>query len=394
MSITLVLASLAALGLGVLALMAGAQRRQLAAAPPPSPPSWPGVSILKPLKGIDANLEENLGGFFRLDYPHYEILFGVDDPGDPALWVARRVAAAHPHVPCRVIVDGRRVGSNPKVNNLANLARHMQHDVLWISDSNTRVEPGTLGNLVAHLHAPGVGLVSSPFRGVAASALGGACESLQLNTFVMGGVSAMHRLLGGVCVVGKSMLLARTTLDAMGGFAFLASFLAEDQVSGEEVARLGLRTAVATRMIDNVLGEQTVASFLRRHLRWAKIRRRMSPAGYLGELLLNPVFLTAVGVAASQTVEATILFATTWLIKTALDAFVERTIVGVRRPLALQPFLTLIKDLLIGVAWPLPWFDQTVCWRGNRLRIGPRTLLVPLQPAPQPATLDPTPADA
>ena len=64
-------------------------------------------------------------------------------------------------------------------------------------------------------------------------------QALQLNTFVLGGVAALHRLLGGVCVVGKSMLLRRATLEAIGGFALLARYLAEDQVCGEEVARRG-----------------------------------------------------------------------------------------------------------------------------------------------------------
>ncbi|MGD1147010.1 MAG: glycosyltransferase [Thermoanaerobaculaceae bacterium] len=389
----LALLALVAPGLAVLALMAFAQARQLrdtASRPAGDPPP---VSILKPMKGADPNLEENLESFFRLDYPEYEVLFGVDEESDPALAAARAVAARHPEVPCRLVVDRRTVGFNPKVNNLANIARHARHEVLWISDSNTRVAPDTLRDFVARLEQPGVGLVSSPFRGVAATGLGGACESLQLNTFVMGGVAAMHRLLGGVCVVGKSMILRRSTLDAIGGFPFLSRFLAEDQVSGEEVARLGLGVAVAGRPVDNVLGHLPLRAFLARHLRWARIRRRMNPAGYLGEILLNPVFLAVSAALALQSGASVVLAVAVLAVKSALDAISERT-AGVRRPLVVYPALTLLKDLLVGVVWAVPFVSATVAWRGNRFRIGPRTALRRDGVEPDALALDPASAEA
>lgn len=372
-------ALLVASGLAALAAMAWAQRRQLRAAGPAPAGERPAVSILKPLKGLDPGLAANLETFFRLEYPCYEVILGVADADDPAVAVARRVAAAHPEVPSRVVVDARRVGCNPKVNNLANLAAVARHDVLLVSDSNVRVAPDYLADLAAHLLRPGVGLVSSPIRGPRGASLGAALEGLQLNTFVMGGVAAMANLVGGVCVVGKSMLLRRETLAAIGGFAHLAGFLAEDQVCGQEIARLGLRTAVSSRPIDNVLGPLSVREFLARHLRWARIRRHVTPAGYAAELLLSPVLVATVALAAAPGLASLALLAAAALARAALDFASERA-AGTSRPPWAYLLLSPLKDLLVGGAWVVPFVDSTVTWRGNHFRVGRGTRLEPLAP--------------
>lgn len=375
-----ILASAVAFGLVMSAMMVLMQRQQLGSTPPAVPRVLPAVSVLKPMKGADPGLAENLESFFHLDYPNYEVLLGVDDAADPACEVAALVMAAHPEVQSRLIVDAREVGLNPKVNNLARLLRHARHEVIWISDSNTRVAPATLREMAAHLEQPGTGLVSSPFRGVAPAGLGGALEALQLNTFVMGGVSAAHRLLHEVCVVGKSMLLRRSTLGALGGFPYLGRFLAEDQVCGEEVARLGKRVVLTGRPVENVLGPLSVRAFLARHLRWAKIRRRTNPAGYAGELLLNPVFIAACGALAMHTRASQVLVLSALLIKSTLDAAAERA-AGIARPLPAYPLLTLAKDLLTGLAWAVPFVSTRLTWRGHRFEIGARTLLSPVSAA-------------
>ena len=58
----------------------------------PAPSSAkPGVSILRPLKGLDPNLYENLRSAFEQDYPDIEIIFSVADDKDPALRVVNEL---------------------------------------------------------------------------------------------------------------------------------------------------------------------------------------------------------------------------------------------------------------------------------------------------------------
>ena len=56
------------------------------------------MTILKPVKGVDDGLEENLLSLADQVYPGFEILVGAADAGDPALAVARRVGPARPGV--------------------------------------------------------------------------------------------------------------------------------------------------------------------------------------------------------------------------------------------------------------------------------------------------------
>jgi ceramide glucosyltransferase len=379
----ILLAALLLASFAVMAAMEFTKRRLLRRTPPAEPTTLPSVSILKPLRGADPGLETNLETSFRLDYPGFEIVLGAADPDDPALEIARRVAARHPGVHARIVVDGRKVGVNPKVNNLANCLRVARHDLVVVSDSNVALPPGYLRDLVAH-HGPDVGLVTSLFRGAPGRGFGARLESLQLDAFVAGGV-AIAQATGAVCVVGKSMLFSRRDLGRIGGMRFLGRFLAEDQVCGEEMAAKGMRVVVAREVIENRLGDLDVRAAVARHLRWARIRRAMNPLAFAAELLLCPVALALIGACALRTPTSIALLAASAAAKLVVDACAT-TSLGGRIDLAL-PLVSLSRDLGAAALWPAAWLGRTVNWRGRALRIGRRSLLETLAPDAVPAHL-------
>lgn len=63
-----------------------------------------GVSILRPLKGLDPNMYENLETTFLQLYPKFEIIFAVADEKDPAARVARELITKYPNVDARVSI--------------------------------------------------------------------------------------------------------------------------------------------------------------------------------------------------------------------------------------------------------------------------------------------------
>lgn len=66
----------------------------------------PGVSILRPLKGLDTNLYENLESTFTQEYPNYEIFLSVDHEDDQALPIVRELIAKYPNVNAHVMIGG------------------------------------------------------------------------------------------------------------------------------------------------------------------------------------------------------------------------------------------------------------------------------------------------
>ncbi|HYR27418.1 MAG TPA: glycosyltransferase, partial [Thermoanaerobaculia bacterium] len=211
------------------------------------------VSILKPVCGLDDELEENLLSFVALDGIRYEVIVSAEDRDDPALEVVQRVMCAHPEAPFRVVVDGgsRRGVVNRKVERLIAAARVATGDILLVSDSNVRVDRDAIAKTVALFDDPRVGCVSNLFTGAGAKTLGATIESLHLLGFVAPG-AVLAATAGIPCVVGKSMALSRRAYEAIGGFASFVRVLAEDQAVGLAVKRAGFEVRLSPVVVRNV----------------------------------------------------------------------------------------------------------------------------------------------
>lgn len=337
---------------------------------------FPPVTLLKPLKGLDDQLENNLRTFFELHYPRYELLFGLDDPHDPAIPIVLKLRRQYPGVPARLVVDSGRVGLNPKVNNLHNMYPFARHNYIVISDSNVRVPRNYLSDLIAHMQSPEVGMVTSLIRGVGAQSFGAVLENLHLNTFIADSVYAVGKLFGVPVTIGKSMLIRRETLEAVGGFRAFAGFLLEDGLMGRAVAGQGLRIVTTSQPVENVNVTWTIDRFLSRHLRWATMRRHLHLGHYVAELLSNPTILALVN----------------WLVQRdpaslglLLGVSSFRIVFDVSTGLLMKSesrwshyLLVPLKDIVMAIVWAIPFFNRTVSWRGNEFRILKHTRLEPV----------------
>lgn len=69
-----------------------------------APLDAPGVSILRPCRGLDNNLYENLESSLTQNYPNFEVLFSVAAPEDAAIPIIETLMRKHPQVPAQLIV--------------------------------------------------------------------------------------------------------------------------------------------------------------------------------------------------------------------------------------------------------------------------------------------------
>lgn len=336
----------------------------------------PPVSIFKPLKALDENLRANLETFFGQDYPDFELIFGVNDLDDPAIEVVRSLKVAYPHVSCKLVIDGRQTGYNPKVNNLCNMAPHASHDFWVISDSNVRVDSNYLSRLLDHMRSSEVGLVTSIIRGVGGKSVGARLENLHLNSFVAASTIAVNRLSNIPVSIGKSMLMRRETIAELGGFEAFANFLLEDGLIGRGVRALGFRTETSMDAVENVNDSWTVGDFLKRHYRWGLMRRQLNFFHYTGEILSNPILLALLAAIMAPSILTLTLFGSICVVKASLDMMTVRTMGG---QMKLSSVLLLpLKDMLIGLVWWKPFFTNRVTWRGHQFRIGAMTRISPI----------------
>ena len=167
----------------------------------------PGISILKPLCGLDEELQENLASFAELEHPAYEVLLGVKGPSDPAFQIARAAVERWPDRMRMVTTQRFNEGRNPKVNQLIGLAKAARHPLLVVSDSNVRVGRDYLRDIASGMADPGVGLLTHPVAGIGERRLGSLFENLHLAGSVAPGIVAAHRLAHREIVVGKSMAM-------------------------------------------------------------------------------------------------------------------------------------------------------------------------------------------
>jgi ceramide glucosyltransferase len=342
------------------------RRRKLAEHTPP-------VTIFKPLKGLDEELEENLRSFFHLDYPAYQLLFGVADANDPAIPVVQELLAEFPGHDARLVAGAPAFGLNPKVENLASMDRFRKHEVILISDSNVRVRPSYLRETACYLAEPGVGLVTNLFAGVGDTHSGATMENLQLNGFIAGGM-AMASVLGVTCVVGKSMLMPARALEAIGGFARVRNLLAEDQVVGVLVRKAGYSIRLSHHVIDNVNRRRGFTWFLNRHSRWYKIRRQMALTAFLAEPMAN---LATVGLVWAFSGDSGIAWGGLLCLVglgMARDAVQTRWLAG-RFPELRKLLFSPAKDLLLLPLWFDAIVNTRVQWRGHRFHVGRLTRL-------------------
>ncbi len=325
----------------------------------------PAVTILKPLHGDEVGLYDNLVSFCEQDYSgEVQIVFGVENPNDPAIAVVERLRAAYPGLAIELVVEPRAMGSNPKVANLINMAPRIAHDTLVLADSDIRVPRDYLSRLAGALERWG-GAVSCPYYGIGIGNLWSKLAQLTIDSHFLPGVVTGTRLgLSRPCL-GSTIALRRSLLLAIGGFEPLADCLADDYVLGELVRQHGEPVTLLPMVVGHVCGESSLTELWRHELRWALTIRTVDPLGYFGWGVTHAFPLALIAWALGGGWLAIWLGLAALVCRAVLIFAAER---GYGLPV--HPYwLIPVRDLLSFAVFITGFVARDVSWRGHHYEL-------------------------
>lgn len=240
------------------------------------PQLLPGVSILKPLTGVDPNLYANLETFFNMNYPKYELLFCIENDWDPAIMVVQSLLSKYPQMDAKLFVAGKKkVGVNPKINNMIEAYECGKYDLVLISDSGLRMKEDTLMDMVTCL-TESVGLVHQiPFVCDREGFIG-VLEKVYFGS-QHAKIYLMSDLLGINCVTGMSCLFRKDVLELAGSLRSLGCYLAEDYYLAKVFVDRGWRCRISSCPALQNAGTSSISIFQARMIRWIKLRTSLIP---------------------------------------------------------------------------------------------------------------------
>ncbi len=351
-----VLLGAAALAYLVLALRALRRFRER----PARAPDWhPPVSVLKPVHGASPGLYECLRSFCEQDWPTYEVIFGAHTEDDPAVQVVRRLIHDLPDRDLRLIVDGALAGPNRKAANLANIFAHARYDILVLSDSDVRVDGNCLASMAAPFTEPSVGAVASIYKGWAVG--GGAARfgALFLNDWFVPSVTVDVDLRGIDFVYGALSAVRRRSLEAIGGFEYLAQCLAEDFSMGRLISRSGWKVVLSPYACDTVVAESSFAEMFRHEVRWQRSERACRPLDQFMSLVTWPLPLLALLLLPQPSLVGLGIIGAEMILRILVHFQVRRSF---RIPGSSEPWLVPLRDCVCFFAWLAGLFGNKVYW--------------------------------
>jgi len=329
----------------------------------------PPITVLKPLKGLDVLLYENLVGLCEQDYDGFQLVFGVADGEDPAIAVVRRLQAEYPHLDIQLVIDARVYGSNYKISNLHNMYQAAKHDLIVIADSDIRVGRDYLRRLAGELRDPKVGLVTCMYRAVNTGGLPTLLEAMCVNTDFANMVLVARKVERTSYAFGATMAMRRQVLDEIGGFLPIANYLADDYLLGYRIVQRGYQLKVSDQLVDTVLAVGTWRKLAQHQLRLARTNRICRPGGYFGSFLTHGTFWAVLNVLYHQfsPLSCAASVGVVGLRYASAGILCRRYL---RSDISLGQLLLLgPKDLFVSVVWLLAFLGDTVWWSGRRFRV-------------------------
>ena len=349
----------------------------------PGASALPSVTLLKPLKGCDAETKACLRSWFEQDYAApIQLLFGVASPLDPACDVVRELLAEYPKADGRLVICAEALGANAKVSTLRQLEPLARHPLLIVSDADTHAPRDFVSEVAAR--APEAGLVNCFYRLANPSTPAMRWEAIAVNADFWTSVLQAASLNKMDFALGAAMTLPREDLQGIGGFAALADYLADDFQLGHRIAANGRPLALAGVVVDCWEPPAGWRAVWRHQLRWARTIRACQGAPFFFSVLNNgglwPLLLLTAAFLGAGAPWAVVLAGVALGFRIWSAQQQQARMIQAPAPWR-YAWLVLVKDVLDFLLWLAAFWGNRIEWRGQSYRIEVGGRLRRLEPA-------------
>ena len=329
----------------------------------------PAVTLLKPLKGCDANTADCLRSWLTQNYSGtQQILFGVADAADPVCELVRNLLREFPHLDAQLIICHEVLGTNAKVSTLAQLERHARHEILVISDADVLVPPDFLTHVVAPLRDEKIGLVNCFYRLANPANAAMRLEAITINADFWSQVLQAQSLAPLDFALGAAMATRRRQLAELGGFTVMADCLADDYQLGHRLVQRGHCIELSPIVVecwDKPMGWREV---WRHQLRWARTVRVSKPAGYFFSVLANATLWPLLWWFGGRSAVALEFFGVALGLRVLTALHLQGKLA--QNATALRyGWLVPVKDLFQVAVWLAAFAGNTIEWRGQKFHL-------------------------
>jgi ceramide glucosyltransferase len=377
----IVLASSLALPLGLLAV-----RRFYAQPEANDPPTWPSVSILKPVKGLDADAEIGFESFINQEYPgSLEVIFAVEGLDDPIVPLIQRLQVKHPHRSIKLVDSSPRSFPMGKANNVIAAQKQASGQVFVSADSDLIANPDDVKRMVKLLVSkPNIGAVGAipVYRGMqdlGAGLMGAYYSPFMVLLYTVKDFFGTKDVFPGTFYAIRPEALAQ-----VGGFERVADNIADDSTMGAYLKAAGFESLMSQVTASVPEPTKSLETLFEHQHRWNLTYRATLPLGvYLLEPLLHPFALALM---------LPLLFSLAgwfeplgWFVLGMYLCSRWATIAVINSSVLHEPTMTRwlwwmpVSELMLTIAWVQSLIQPVTVWRGVKYKIEPGGTLVRLE---------------
>jgi ceramide glucosyltransferase len=342
--------------------------------------TWPPVTILKPVHGLEKNQRENLRSTCLQDYPEFQVIFSVQGPNDEAIPLLREIQSEFGTKRVTVAIENFRSGTNGKINNMIGGLHYARHDILVISDSDVLLKPDYLKTIVAPLNDPDVGCVCTLYKAAGADSWFEKMELLTLNADFMANVLFAHVSGASRFCLGASAALHRSTLEKIGGLEALSDYLVEDYEMGKRIWTLGKKIAIIPYFVDTIVDLQSPAQWWNHQIYWDQNTRAARPLAFFATVLIRSVpFVLLYAVVRMLDPLGLWILTGVFFLRIITSAVILNWGLHDREGLR-NLGLLLFRDIASLATWLLAFTKRTTIWRGTSFVLTRDGRLIAQQP--------------